>query len=158
MKSLLDNFVYYFIHPKLQEDIELFIKVKTTIRAYLLTSLFILVYIGMYEIIDEHVSLVKRICNYLALLSCILTLYFLKRNGELLKIMYFHIFAFLGILFTSSYYSGGIYSADIFWFLAVPLFNFLYNDKNLGFILENGLWKMEVNSFVKTEHFIKQVI
>ena len=77
MKSLLDNLVDYFIHPKLQEDIELFIKVKTTIRAYLLTSLFILVYIMMYEIVDEHVSLVKRICNYLALLSCILTLYFL---------------------------------------------------------------------------------
>lgn len=134
MKSLLDNLVDYFIHPKLQEDIELFIKVKTTIRAYLLTSLFILVYIFMYEIIDEHVSLIKRICNYLALISCVLTLYFLKRNGELLKIMYFHIFAFLGILFTSTYYSGGIYSADIFWLLAVPLFNFMYNDKTLGFI------------------------
>lgn len=134
MKPILDRLVDYFVHPKLQEDIELYIKVKTAIRAYLLTSLFIVVYIMMYEIVDEHVSLVKRICNYLALLSCILTLYFFKRNGEPLKIMYSHIFAFLGILFTSTYYSGGIYSADIFWLLAVPLFNFMYNDKTLGYI------------------------
>lgn len=30
--------------------------------------------------------------------------------------------------------------------------------KNLGFIWENGLWKRDINSFVKTEHFIKQVV
>ncbi len=134
MKEILNQLVEFFIHPKFRNNFEDFIKVKTIVRAYLLIYFFVFLYVISNEFVDDNITYVKRICNVYALIACILALYMLKKNGSLYKIMYFFVISFIFILTTSSYYSGGIYSADIFWLLVVPIFTFMYNDKKLGYI------------------------
>lgn len=141
MFQIINGVVHYFIHPKLfakegdYESAKRYEKAKTTVRAYLLTSVFVITYVVVFELMGHQISTIKTVCNILASFACLGTLFLIKLRGALILSMYIHMFVFLVLLFTSAFYSGGIYSSDIFWVVVVPIFTLMYNDKKLGILI-----------------------
>lgn len=141
MFQFINQVVSFFIHPRLlakegdYESAKLHEKAKTTVRAYLLTSVFVITYVIVFELMGHQISTIKTVCNILASFACLGTLLLIKYRGALILSMYIHMFAFLTLLFISAYYSGGIYSSDIFWVVVVPIFTLMYNDKRLGILI-----------------------
>lgn len=161
MIQIINQLVSFFIHPKLYaiegnyESAKLYEKAKTTVRAYLLTSAFIITYVIAFEAMGQNVSLIKTACNLLASTACLGTLFIIKYRGALILSMYIHMFVFLILLFTSSFYSGGIYSSDIFWIVVVPVFTLMYNDRKLGilifiisFFIIILMYILEINNYI----------
>lgn len=135
MKTKIDQLVNYFLHPKLKENIEVYEQSKTSVKAYLLSSLFIISYVLIFEIVDDNLSTLKIVCNYFGILACLGTLYLIKYKGTLVESMYLHMFMFLGLISITAYYSGGIYSVDLFWIIIIPMFTFMYNNRKLGYVV-----------------------
>ena len=135
MKLFMKKLVHYFIHPSLHQNIENYEKAKTAVHSYLLASFFISSYVIAFEFLDKDMSLIKSLCNYSGVVACISTLFLIKIRGSLLQSMYLHMFMFLFLIFTTAFYSGGIYSTDVFWIIIIPIFTFMYNDKKLGYLI-----------------------
>ncbi len=135
MKEFIDDLVDYFIHPRLKNNLELYEQSKTSVKAYLLSSFFIISYVTIFEILDKNLTVIKLTCNYIGVIACISTLLLIKWRGTLVASMYIHMFMFLMLISITAYYSGGIYSVDLFWIIIIPMFTFMYNNRKAGYVI-----------------------
>ncbi len=122
----------FFIHPKLNSNIEEYGRAKILLFAMLITTAFASTYSVYYELTHENIHFVKHLANYLGILTGPIGLLLLKNVSSIKSTIFAVLIISISLVFTSTYFSGGIYSVDLFWMIVITMIAFLFVDNNGG--------------------------
>lgn len=157
MNKFIRKIDHFFIHPTLQTDIKILGKARIVLYTMLITTFFATSYSIYFESTGEDIHLVKHIANFLGAFTGPFGVFLLKYTKKIKTILLIVLFLAISLVFTSTYFSGGIYSVDIFWMVIISVIAFLFIGIKAGilisltslvyFVVFYALDKMEVKSF-----------
>jgi len=132
MNEFMQKVNTFFIHPKLNSNIEEHGRAKILLYAMLITTAFASTYSIYYELTHDKIHLVKHLANYLGILTGPIGLVLLKNVSSLKKIILSELIIAITLVFTSTFFSGGIYSVDLLWMVVITMIAFLFVDNRGG--------------------------
>ena len=135
MKNFIQQLDHFFIHPRLQHNIEEYGRARILMYAMLITTAFSASYITYYELTHEDIHLVKHIANIVGAFTGPIGLVMLKYFGKLKVTLFAMLVLSNSLVFTSTFFSGGIYSVDLLWMVVITMIGFLFVGNKGGLIL-----------------------
>lgn len=121
-----------FIHSSLQDNQEEIGKARFIIYAMLFSSIFVSIYTFILEISDKEISVLKSICNYLGAGLGLLSILVIKYKGSIKIATGLNIILGTSFVIVSSFYTGGLYSVDSFWFIILAMVSFMFVNWKTG--------------------------
>jgi PAS domain S-box-containing protein len=135
MKEFTQKLDHFFIHPRLHNNIEEYGRARILLYAMLITTAFSASYSIYYESTHEHIHLVKHIANIVGALTGSIGIVLLKYLGKLKVTLFAVLVLANSLVFTSTFFSGGIYSVDLLWMVVITMIGFLFVGNKGGLIL-----------------------
>ncbi len=126
MKNFFLKAEQYFIHPELQKNIEEKGRAKILLYALLITSAFSSSYSVYFELTHSNFHIVKHIANIFGILTGPIGLILLKKVSSIKITLFALVFLAVSLVFTSTFFSGGIYSVDLLWMVIITIITFLF--------------------------------
>ncbi|MBY0426166.1 MAG: hypothetical protein K2Q22_11055, partial [Cytophagales bacterium] len=124
--SLIEKIDHFFIHENLQSNIEENGRARILLYAMFITTFFATSYSLYYEFSNTSIHLVKRLANIIGFLTGPIGIILLKYRGNLKETFYGLLILVVVLVFTSTYFSGGIYSIDLLWMIIISVNCFLF--------------------------------
>ncbi|MCX6182973.1 MAG: PAS domain S-box protein [Bacteroidetes bacterium] len=135
MKNFVEKLDHFFIHPKLHSNIEEYGRARILLYAMMMTTLFSASYSTYYELTHENIHIVKHVANIVGAFTGLIGMILLKFISKF-KVTFFSMLVLADILvFTSTFFSGGIYSVDLLWMVIITMIGFLFVGNKSGIIL-----------------------
>ncbi len=135
MKEFTQKLDHFFIHPKLRNNIEEYGRARILLYAMVMTTLFSASYSTYYELTHENIHVVKHIANIVGAFTGLIGMVMLKFISKF-KVTFFSMLVLADILvFTSTFFSGGIYSVDLLWMVIITMIGFLFVGNKSGIVL-----------------------
>lgn len=125
----------FFISPSMRTNIEEYGKARLLMYAMIITTAFSTSYSTYYELTHSNIHIVKHIANIVGALTGPIGLVLLKLSGRIKFTLLIMLVVANALIFTSTYFSGGIYSVDLLWMVVITFVGFLFVGKNGGLIL-----------------------
>lgn len=127
--NFIDN---YFIHKSLHANIEEMGRARFIVYALLFTSLFVTIYTISLEISDTELTILKKTCNILGATLGVFSIGVVKYKGDIKLAVALHLILGMCFVLVSSYYSGGIFTVDSFWFVLLAMISFMFVNRKAG--------------------------
>ncbi|MFM7023059.1 MAG: PAS domain S-box protein [Flavobacteriales bacterium] len=135
MKNFIQQLDHFFIHPRLHSNIEDYGRARILLYAMLITTAFAGTYILYYELTHEDIHVVKHIANAVGACTGAIGMLMLKYWGRLKSTLLAMLVLANSLVFTSTFFSGGIYSVDLLWMVVITMIGFLFVGNKGGLTL-----------------------
>jgi len=126
MKKLFAQLSTFLIHPNLQSKIEERGRASIFLYAMIITTLFSTTYSTYYELSHSDIHIVKHVANYLGIITGPIGIVLLRFLSNIKATIFTMLVISISLVFTSTYFSGGIYSVDMFWMIVITIISFLF--------------------------------
>jgi signal transduction histidine kinase len=151
MKKLFAQLSTFLIHPKLQSNIEERGRASILLYAMIITTLFSTTYSTYYELSHSDIHIVKHIANYLGIITGPIGIVLLRLLSNIKTTIFVMLVISISLVFTSTYFSGGIYSVDMFWMIVITIISFLFVGN------KGGIWILSLSVLFFISFFVMEL-
>ena len=123
------------IHEKLHENFEDLGKARFVVYALVFSSLFVSIYTVSLELSGKELPLIKTVANYLGVLLGIGSIIAVRKYGSIGMAVLLNLLLGAVFVIVSAYFSGGLLSVDMFWFIVLTMISFLFVGSRAGFFM-----------------------